>query len=283
MNSWTVRLTVITPDFANSRKPASSASDIDKEIKENIILTCTSSSLRRRALGENPTLEALLKLGRALELSAKQAKDEEATGNDSVNKINTKEDDRQSRRCNRTDDSSQSRRNHSPSRNRHYGDQQANLHENVAIVVDMLLKKIHAQRKGKLATHAEKNSHFAHVCKSKPRTVGSVETDEISDEEYEYAYNVSHQDNRKPPICQPQINSKSVEMMIESGASVNVLDEITFARIKSLENGSLRPTHTKIYFYGSEIPLSLLGILNATVKSSYASTSAQLLVVKGEN
>ena len=68
--------------------------------------------------------------------------------------------------------------------------------------------------------------------------------------------------------------------MIESGTSVNVLDEITFARIKSLENGSLRPTHTKIYFYGSEIPLPLLGTLNATVKSSYASTSAQLLVVR---
>ena len=55
-------------------------SDIDKEIKEHIILTCTSSSLRRRALRENPTLEALLKLGRALELSAKQAKDVEDTG-----------------------------------------------------------------------------------------------------------------------------------------------------------------------------------------------------------
>ena len=201
VNSWTVRLTVITPAFANSQKPASSASDIDKEIKENIILTCTSSSLRRRALGGNPTLEALLKLGRALELSAKQAKDEEATGNDSVNEINTEEDDRQSRRCNRTDDSSQSRRNHSRSRNRHYGDKQANLHENVAIVVDMLLKKSMPS-----ATLAEKNSHFAHVCRSKPRTVASVETDEISDEEYEYTYTVSHQDNRKPPIRQPQIN-----------------------------------------------------------------------------
>lgn len=81
-------------------------SAIDKEIKEHIILTCTSSPLRRRALRENPTLEALLKLGRALELSAKQAKDVEDTGNDSVNKINTKEDDRQSRRRNRTEDSS---------------------------------------------------------------------------------------------------------------------------------------------------------------------------------
>lgn len=36
--------------------------NIYKEIKELIILACTSSSLRPRALCENPTLEALLKL-----------------------------------------------------------------------------------------------------------------------------------------------------------------------------------------------------------------------------
>ena len=34
-------------------------SDIDKEIKEHIILTCGSNSLRRRALRENLTLAAL--------------------------------------------------------------------------------------------------------------------------------------------------------------------------------------------------------------------------------
>ena len=44
-------------------------SNIDKEIKEHIILTYSSNSLRRRALRENLTLDALLKLGRALELS----------------------------------------------------------------------------------------------------------------------------------------------------------------------------------------------------------------------
>ena len=53
-------------------------SDVDKEIKEHIILKCSSSSLRRRALRENPMLEGLLKLGRALELTEKQAKDVEA-------------------------------------------------------------------------------------------------------------------------------------------------------------------------------------------------------------
>ena len=48
-------------------------SDIEKEIKEHIILTCGSNSLRRRAVRENLTLDALLKVGRALELSAQQA------------------------------------------------------------------------------------------------------------------------------------------------------------------------------------------------------------------
>lgn len=71
--------------------------------------------------------------------------------------------------------------------------------------------------------------------------------------------------------------------MIDSGASVNLLDEITFERINSHGNESLRPTNTKIYSYGSETPLPLLGTLTTTVKSSNASTPAQLLVVKGEN
>ena len=55
----------------------------------------------------------------------------------------------------RTDDSSQSRRNRSPPGNLHYEDKQANVHENVAVVMDMLLKKL-AQREEKPATLAEK-------------------------------------------------------------------------------------------------------------------------------
>ena len=91
VNCWTVTM----PDFANSRKPANSAA-LTKRSKSTLLLTCTSCSQQGRALRENPTLEAVLKLGRALELSAKQAKDVEDTGNDSVN---TKEYDQQSRRC----------------------------------------------------------------------------------------------------------------------------------------------------------------------------------------
>ncbi|XP_022785142.1 uncharacterized protein LOC111325577 [Stylophora pistillata] len=72
-------------------------------------------------------------------------------------------------------------------------------------------------------------------------------------------------------------------MMIDSGASVNLLDETTFQRINSHGSGSLQAVLTKIYSYGSKVPLPTLGILTATVKSSNASASAQLIVVKGEN
>lgn len=62
---------------------------IDKGIKEHIILTFSSCSLRRWALRENLTLEALLKLGRALELSEKQASQVE-TETAGVNTTETK-------------------------------------------------------------------------------------------------------------------------------------------------------------------------------------------------
>jgi len=43
--------------------------EADKEIKEQIILCCESNALLRKALREDLDLTALLKAGRALELS----------------------------------------------------------------------------------------------------------------------------------------------------------------------------------------------------------------------
>ena len=68
-------------------------SNIDKEIKEHIILTCSSNSLRRRALRENLTFDVLLKLGRTLELSEEQARQVEKAAAD-VNATETKGSDR---------------------------------------------------------------------------------------------------------------------------------------------------------------------------------------------
>ena len=85
--------------------------------------------------------------------------------------------------------------------------------------------------RGKTCNACRKIGDFDSVCRSKPCTMDSVEIDEISSEEYEYVYSANHQEYRKPPICQLQIKGKSVEIMIHSVAPVNLLDEITFARI----------------------------------------------------
>jgi len=55
-----------------------------------------------------------------------------------------------------------------------------------------------------------------------------VNTGQMSDEEYEYVYTINYQENKKPTMCQLQINGKTVEMMIDSGAPVNLLDETSF-------------------------------------------------------
>ena len=227
-------------------------SNVDKEIKEHIILKCSSSSLRRRALRENPMLEGLLKLGRALELTEKQAKDVEAAGGEfeAVNKINTKEENRDGRPRDRRD---------AQSRNRRYGNKQGKSPRKCGHFGGYAPHKNPCPARGKTCKACRKIGHFAHVCRSKPRIVAPVETGQSFDEEYEYDYTIDNQENKKPPICQLQINGKTVEMMIDSGASVNLLDETTFQRINSHGSESLQPAHTKIYSYGSKTPLPLLG------------------------
>ena len=92
-------------------------SNINKEIKEPLILTCSSNSLGRRSLRENLTLDAILKLGRALELSEEQARQEEKAVAD-VNATETKGSERPGRSRKRNEHSSQPRFRRSQSRNR---------------------------------------------------------------------------------------------------------------------------------------------------------------------
>ena len=56
--------------------------DVDKEIKSQIILSCSSQRLQHKALRDTiMTLETLLNVARPLEISEMQAKDIESSGN----------------------------------------------------------------------------------------------------------------------------------------------------------------------------------------------------------
>ena len=97
-----------------------------------------------------------------------------------------------------------------------------------------------------------------------------------------YSYgSADYAESKKPPMCRVQIDGNVVQMMIDSGAPVNLLDETTFQRINNSGNKTLRPAHNKIYSYGSATPLPLLGTFTASIKSSSIKAVTQLHVVKG--
>ena len=198
----------------------------------------------------------------------------EKTEGDAASSINPKESDRPSRSRDRHEVSFQSRRKRSQSRNRRYNGKQDKSCRKCGNCGGYAPRKNPCPARGKTCNACGKSGHFAHVAPAK--------TFQTSDEEYVYVYTINYQENKKPPMCQLQINGTTLEMMIDSGASVNLLDGTSFQRINSSGNENLKPTHTKIYSSGCETPLPLLGTFTTTVKSSNASTSAPLLV-KGKN
>ena len=215
-----------------------------------------------------------------MELSETQARQVEKTESD-VNQIKSNETNRQSRPRQRIEKSSRSRYTRSQSRNRHYSNKRPSTPGKCGNCGGYTPHRNQCPAQGKTCNACGKICHFAHVCRSKPRTVATVETSQESDEEYECVYTVNYAESKKPPMCRVQIDGNVVEMMIDSGASVNLLDETTFQRINNSGNKTLRPAHNKIYSYGSPTPLPLPGTFTASIKSSSINAITQLHVVKG--
>ena len=220
-----------------------------------------------------------MKFGRVLELSEQQVSQVEKATSD-VSAIKTKTSELPSRSCQQNENSSQPRDRRSQSRNRQHFNKRNKKSGKCENCGGYALHRNPCPARGKSCNACGKIGHFAHVCRSKPRTkprtVAHVESSHSSGEEYEYVYTVNYIDNKKPPMCE----GKAVEMKIDTGASVNLLNEETFRRINS-GNTTLKPAHTKVYSHGSKAPLPLLGTLSATVSSSSISTNTQLHVVKG--
>ena len=112
-----------------------------------------------------------------------------------------------------------------------------------------------------------------------PKTESIKHITQDTDDENEYVYSVKNQGKKQPPTCQLQIEGKTVDMMIDSGASVNLIDETTFQVINNHRDKILEQTNNRIYPYESMMPLFLLGTITANIEG--ISTKAQLHVVKG--
>ncbi|KAK7111230.1 hypothetical protein V1264_010901 [Littorina saxatilis] len=253
--------------------------DADREIKAQILQGCTSSRLRKRALrDEKLTLTQLLDTARVLELSDKQALEMEGESTATANFVKHRHHSQHQPKS-----GGQQRRTHPQRPTQHAktcywcGGQQH--------------PRDKCPAKDKNCRSCSKFGHFSKVCKSgnpksRPHSgqaAASVkniqchtqDTEQSSSDE-EYIFGVTG--NSKTPRVDISLSGELVPFFIDTGASVNVIDEQSFKNLHI----NVVPSTTTIFAYGTNEPLHVLGTFTADVTYKQSSTTATFHVVRSK-
>ena len=237
--------------------------DLNRELKLAVIQNCTSKRLRRYALREDDmTIDKILAKARALESSEKQAKGMEDTAAQSSPTP--------------SETVSHVRRNQRPPGRVHSGAQRRSSTQCRQCGLSWPHTKSPCPAKGKTCNKCGKPNHFAKMCltrthptrgQSEPRrppnrrhvntvTGASVqnETDSSSDEEYVYTLGPK----TRVPETNVQISGVTVKMMIDTGASTDIIDEEAFQTICQHQATQLEEDTCRIFAYGSQSRLTSL-------------------------
>ena len=104
--------------------------------------------------------------------------------------------------------------------------------------------------KGQTCNFCLKPNHFEKVCRGEKQTnrqVRQIDQDNRNSSEEEYAWSINNSRKnraaaRKSPMTTIQINNTNANMMIDTGASVNVMDEATYAKKLQADIGAAQRT-----------------------------------------
>ena len=249
--------------------------DVDRELKTQIIQGCSSHKLRTRALTEPKwDLGKIIATGRAMELAESQAAEIEQTVTVSsepqqVNKI---------------------------TKGKKYHQNQKYSHQNrkMKSVSQKAAKSCHncgktwphqgGQRNcpaiGNNCKKCGKRNHFESVCRSKEylKTI-EHENDSESETDEDTAFRIKSK-SKKTPKTFVSINGVDVEMIVDTGATVNIIDQGSY---RKLHKPALKKYTTKAYTYGSESAMEFEGKFTATVEKHNKIVPAEFLVVKGSH
>jgi len=233
--------------------------NVDREIKTQIVQSCSSHKLRTKAL-ENPsyTLTQLLDAGKAMELSKTQAANIEE--NQSVNNLSSRRGNR--RRRNRKSNKDGGRQADKKSRDRKsrnggYEDRKSSPKcRNCGGDYPHHGGKTSCPAYQATCRSCGKLNHFETVCKSKDKgewsntrrsTVHKVSEEESSDEDEVYTFSLSTKALKDQPFFKIKVHGTPVTIMADSGASINILDEKEYRRLPNRPN--LEPSSVKVYGY----------------------------------
>lgn len=273
--------------------------DSEKEIKSAIILNCLSKRLRRFALREeNLTLDQLLSKARSLEASEQQASGMEQSLQQTTEAVNNLHLKRKSQ----------------PSKPRKWTKpQQKPPHASQASQCRQCGRAWpHTQgpcpAKGKMCNKCGKPNHFSNVCYtnkqsrqmpakhsspqgSQARTqmgatkIHMMTTHDSSESESddEYVFTISALPGSSVPTADVEINGCKVKVLIDTGASADVIDETAFAIIQGQQQTHLQQDGSKIFAYGAQTKLEVIGKFDATVCANDKKTSSTFHVLKGNH
>ena len=96
-------------------------------------------------------------------------------------------------------------------------------------------------------------------------TIEEEESHSVSenDEENNSTVHLFQIKTKNTPYTNVLIDGQNIRCVIDSGASVNIIDEAQFNKI----NCSIRKANIKIFTYGASTPLKVLGVFNAKIKA----------------
>ena len=223
-----------------------------------IIQNCTSKRLRRYALREDTlTLAVLLTKARALEVSKTQATDMEQNLQ-STEPQQTRETTNfvtRNRLVPQKRKQAQNRRSTGKCRNCGY---------------TWPHTKSPCPAQGKQCNTCGKNNHFAKVCRAKQspqkqqgprqaqniRQIGSASPPSESDDEYLFTLTKK---KTKSPAVEVKINNCPVQMILDTGASTNIIDEDTYTKLAATSDIRLQKSDAQLFAYNTDTPLKTLG------------------------
>ena len=267
--------------------------NVDREIKTQVVQSCSSHKLRMKAL-ENPqyTLTQLLDAGKAMELSKIQAASIE--DKQVVHTMSSNCGNRSQRRQNKSRKAKQDggrpgeaqRSRDRKSRNiSHDKRKSSEKCRNCGREYPHQGGKTACPAYGKACRGCGKMNHFQAVCRGEGRSMHRLHADEASsgessDDDEVYTFSLStNQVSKDQPLFEVKVQGTPVVIMADSGASINVLDEKDFHR---LPNGTeLEHTAVKIFAYQSNSPLHVIGKFSAIVESDTKKVNTRFYVVKG--
>ena len=103
-----------------------------------------------------------------------------------------------------------------------------------------------------------------------------------SDEEYMFILGQSS-DKSKTPVVSVTINGVSTEMIVDTGASTNVLDKVTFRKVNESETITLKALTKRLFAYGSHSQLNSLGVFETTIQYKEACHFTPVHVLEGNH